>query len=210
MFWRKKSSEEAEKLPKPQAIPIMVQKYLAAECKMVPDLAQLLKAVVHKSATQETAFDIRVFDESDALAKKVEVKGFASLDGRPDLIIYEGWFDEGSKQVELEEKKKVAWTTTILSEAEIRQKVEGLSQPGSTVFFYLAAGPDAGGPLGRGAAVIELNPNYPDKHQKKYNVYTAPVVDMKPVGMGQKLFDADKPKEITVWIKERHRARTQE
>jgi hypothetical protein len=35
-----------------------------------------------------------------------------------------------------------------------------------------------------GAAMIELNPNYPGKKQKKYNVYTAEVIDMQPVGKG--------------------------
>ncbi len=163
MFWGKKSAKEEEKLLKPRAIPGLVQKHLVAERKMDPDLVQLLKAVVRKSATGETAFNIRVFDESEALAKKVQVKDYTFLDERPDLIIYEGWFDEGSKQVKLEEKKRVSSDTTIFTEAEIRQKIETLKEPGSTVFFYIGRGSAHGGPLGMGAAVIELNPNYPGK-----------------------------------------------
>ncbi len=189
MFWKRKEGEE--KLPGPREIPVPVQKYLIDERKMDPDLVPLLKAVVRKSPKGDEAFDIRVYDESEAGARKVPVKNY----------------NEGSKHVELEEKKKVIWDTPILAEAEIREKVEGLSQPGSTVFFFLARGPDWGGPLGRGAAVIELNPNYPGKKQKKYIVYTADVVDLQPVGKGQKLFGSDKPKEVTTWIKDAHHKR---
>ncbi len=170
MFWGKKSVKEeakGEKLAGPQAIPGLVQKHLVAERKMDPSLVQLLKAVVLKSATQETGLHIRVFDESEALAKKVQVKDYTSLDGHPDLTIYEGWFDEGSKQVNVEEKNRVSLDTTIFTEAEILQQIEALKEPGSTVFFYMATGAKHGGPLGMGAAVIELNPNYPGTKQKK-------------------------------------------
>jgi hypothetical protein len=207
MFWGKKSAKEEEKLRGPQAIPGLVQKHLVAESKMTPDLVQLLKAVVRKSPKGEKTFDIRVFDESEALAKKVQVKDYTTLDEHPDLIIYEGWFNETLTQVELQEKKKVNWDTTIFTEAEIRQKIETLTEPGSTVFFYMARGGKHGGPLGMGAAIIELNPNYPGKKQRKYNVYTADVVDVQPVGKGEKLFDSDKPKDIARWVTDSHHKR---
>jgi hypothetical protein len=174
---------------------------------MNPDLVKLLKAVVRKSEIGEAAFNIRVFDNSEAIAKKVQVKDYISLDEHSDLIIYEGWFDERSKQVKLEEKKKVSWDTPIFTQAEIQQKIEALSEPGSTVFFYMARGSGHGGPLGMGAAVIELNPDYPGKKQKKYNIYVADVIDMQPVVKGPKLFDMDKPKDIAHWIKEAHHKR---
>ena len=203
MFWGKKSAKEEGKLSGPKEIPGPVQNYLVAERKMDPDLVKLLRAVERKSTTGAT-FNIRVFDDSEAIAKKVQVKDYTSLDERPDLIIYEGWFDEGAKQVKLEEKKKVNWDTPIFTQAEIQQKIEALKEPGSTVFFYTARGGKHGGPLGMGAAVIELNPNYPGKKQKKYNVYTADVVDMQPVDKGAKAFDSDKPKDIARWVKNLH------
>jgi hypothetical protein len=209
MFWGKKSAKEEEKKEKlsgPKEIPGPVLNYLVAERKMDPDLVKLLKAVERKSTTGAT-FNIRVFDESEGLAKNVQVKDYTSLDECPDLIIYEGWFDEGAKQVKLEEKKKVNWDTPIFTQAEIQQKIEALKEPGNTVFFYTARGGKHGGPLGMGAAVIELNPNYPGKKQKKYIVYTADVIDMQPVGKGQKLFDSDKPKNIARWIKDAHHKR---
>lgn len=210
MFWGKKSTKEEEKKEKlsgPKEIPGPVQNYLVAERKMNPDLVKLLKAVVRKGPNGETAFNIRVFDESEALAKKVQVKDYTSLDERPDLIIYEGWFDEGSKQVKLEEKKRVSYDTPIFTEAEIRQKIETLRESGDMVFFYMARGSVHGGPLGMGAAVIELNPNYPGKKQKRYIIYVADVIDMQPVGKGQKLFDSDKPKDIARWVKDGHQKR---
>jgi hypothetical protein len=206
MFWGKKSAKEEGKLSGPKEIPGPVQNYLVAERKIDPDLVKLLKAVERKSTTG-AGFNIRVFDDSEAIAKKVQVKDYTSLDECPDLIIYEGWFDEGAKQVKLEEKKKVNWDTPIFTQAEIQQKIEALKEPGNTVFFYTARGGKHGGPLGMGAAVIELNPNYPGKKQKKYIVYTADVIDMQPVGKGQKLFDSDKPKNIARWIKDAHHKR---
>ena len=93
----------------------------------------------------------------------------------------------------------------IFSKEEIKQKIEALSGPGETVFFYLGASPAHGGPLKQGAAVVELNPNYPGKREKKFNIYVADVADTQPVGKRQKVFDSDKPKDIASWIKERHR-----
>ena len=206
MFWGKKSSKEEGKLSGPKEIREPVRNYLVAERKMDPDLVKLLKAVERKSTTG-AGFNIRVFDDSEAIAKKVQVKDYTSLDECADLIIYEGWFDEGAKQVKLEEKKKVNWNIPIFTQAEIQQKIEGLSEPGSTVFFYMARGSAHGGPLGMGAAVIELNPNYPGKKQKKYNVYIVDVVDMQPVGKGEKSFDFEKPKDIARWIKGAHHKR---
>jgi len=202
----KAEKPKVEKLPEPRQIPGLVEKHLIAEYKMDPDLARILKGVIRASSTGEGVFNIRVFDESEALAKKIRVKDYTSLDQHPDLTIYEGWFDEKSRRVKLEERKKVSSDTPIFTEAVIQQRMEGLSEPGSSVFFYTARGSAHGGPLGMGAAVVELNPNYPKKG-KKYNIYTADVVDMQPVGKGQKLWDSNKSKDIARWIKEAHHKR---
>ena len=101
-------------------------------------------------------------------------------------------------------KNMVSNDVTIFTKEEIQQKIEGLSVPGISVFFYLASSPAAGGPLGRGAAVVELNPNYPGKKQKKYILSTVNVEGMEPVGKGQKFSEADKAKKIAQWISERH------
>jgi hypothetical protein len=203
MFWSKKSAKEEGKLSGPKEIPVPLQNYLVAEKKIDPDLVKLLRAVQRKS-TNGAIFDFRIFDASEAIAKKVEVTDYTSLDERPDLIIYEGSSDDGAKQVKLEERKKVNWDTPIFTQAEIQQKIEELNEPGSTVFFYTARGGKHGGPLGMGAAIIELNPNYPGKKEKKYNIYNVDVIDMEPAPKGTKAYDGDKPKEIARWVKSLH------
>src|SRR4030043_214666 len=127
----------------------------------------------------------------------------------PQMIptVVQKYLEAETKTSKLEEKKKVNWETPIFTEAEIKQKIETLSEPSSTVFFYMARGSAYGGPLGMGATVVELNPAYPGKKQKKYNIYPTDVIEMEPVGKGQKLFDSDKPKDIARWIKDAHHKR---
>jgi hypothetical protein len=203
MFWGKKAEKAEGKLSGPREIRGPVQSYLVAEKKMDAALVKLLKAVERKDTTGAT-FNIRIFDDSEAQARKLQVKDYTSLDECPDLILYEGSFDEGAKQVNLEEKKKVNWDTPIFTQAEIQQKIEALKEPGNTVFFYAKTGGKHGGPLGMGASVIELNPDYPGKKQKKYIAYTADVIDMQPVGKGGKIFDSDKPKDVASWVMGSH------
>jgi hypothetical protein len=118
--------KEKDKLPGPKRNTGASAKLFGSREKSRPRLVRLLKAVVRKSATGETASNIRVFDQSEGIARKLEVKDYTSLDDCVDLIIYEGWFDEGGKQVKLEEKKKVNWDTPIFAQAEIQQKIETL------------------------------------------------------------------------------------
>ncbi|MFP4642536.1 MAG: hypothetical protein ACLFPU_10255 [Dehalococcoidia bacterium] len=213
MFWNKKTAKEGstetkvEKLSGPRAIPAIVGSHLVDQFKQDADLIPLLKAVVRKRSNGDKGFDIRIFDEADATVKQVTVRNYTTLDQNPSLIICEGLFDEQTKHVELTEKKTINYNVPILTEQEIREKIEALSNPGDFVFFYQARGPASGGPLGRGASVIELNPGYPGKRQKKYIIYTADVDGVEPKGKGQKLYDADKPKDIAKWVKEAHHKR---
>jgi hypothetical protein len=210
MFWSRKSEKgeaRKEKLAGPQAIPGLVQKHLVSDREMDPAVAQILKAVTLRNENGQGGLEIRIFDDSEAQARKVRVADYSSLDEYPDLIIYEGWFDEGSKQVKLEERNRASLDAAIFTEAEILQGIESLKEPGSTVFYYMAAGSGRGGPLGMGAAVIELNPDYPGKRQKKYTVYNPDVVAMQPVGKERKIFGADKSKEIARWVKGAHQKR---
>lgn len=169
MLWGKKKAEDKEKkigLLGAKEIPAIVQNYLVTEKKMDPDLVKLLEALVYKSNSGEKAFNIRIFDEADAVANKVQIKNYTTMDQHPNLILYEGLYDEGSKYVKLEERKKVNYNVPIYNEAEIREQIESLKNPGDMVFFYKARGASHGGPLGMGAVVIELNPNYPGKKRK--------------------------------------------
>jgi hypothetical protein len=197
---------KAEELPGPKQIPGLVGKYLMSNFNMHPNLVPILKIVERRRPQTDKALNCRVFDPSEAEASEIQVKNYLSLDSKPDLILYEGWFDEFSKHVELEEKRKITYDVPLFTETEIKQKIEALNENNKSVFFYLARGPSAGGPLGRGAAVIELNPNYPKKG-KKYAIFAANVVGTEPVAKRQKSFDSDKPKEIANWVKTAHHQR---
>ena len=72
-----------------------------------------------------------------------------------------------------------------------------LSEQQRTVFFYLGSGTGrTGGPFSRGAAIVELNPNYPGKKEKKYIVYEADVEGMQPIGKGKEWFRVDKSRDV--------------
>ncbi len=204
---KKAVSPKIEKLPGPRSVPDLAEKYLVSNCKLNIDMVRILRSVLHRRPGTERASDCRIFDQSEAEAKEVIVKDYTSLDGHPELILYEGWLDEDAKRVELTEKRKMNYDVPLFTEAEILQKIEALNEPGSTVFFYQARGPAFGGPLGRGAAVVELNPNYPGKKQKKYNLYTTNVFGMEPLAQKQKLFALDKAKDIAKWVKDAHHKR---
>lgn len=107
-FWEKKAgSNESHtgevKLPGPKSIPESVGRYLVVKLKKNPDWTWNLEAVVRKRPEGKSAFDVRVFDASQATAKNVRVINFNSLDANPDLILYEGWYDKKTNQVELSE-----------------------------------------------------------------------------------------------------------
>ncbi len=113
-FWNKKSTGEehskpkVEKLPKPKDLPQPVGQYLIVQLKKDPDWVWELKAVVRQRPEGKSAYNVRVFDKDQATLRKVEVKNYTSLDGHPDLILYEGWFDKLTNKVQLEDKGKSA------------------------------------------------------------------------------------------------------
>jgi len=113
-FWNKKSTGEqsskpkVEKLPKPKDLPQPVGQYLIVQLKKDPDWVWELKAAMRQRPEGKSAYNVRVFDKDQATLRKVEVKDYTSLDGHPDLILYEGWFDKLTNKVQLEEKGKSA------------------------------------------------------------------------------------------------------
>jgi hypothetical protein len=53
-------------------------------------------AVSRPHTEDEKLVDVRIFDGWTAAQKKVEVRDFSSLDGHPELILMEGWYDQKS------------------------------------------------------------------------------------------------------------------
>lgn len=203
MFGKKTPTKEDVKvvrLPGPKEIPAGVVKYLVAEKKLDAEWLQFVRSVTRANAQGQGLQDIRIFDPAEAEALKVQVKDFTTLEGHPELLMYEGTFNSATGVVQLEEKKKPEYDIKLFTQDEIKQKVEALAEPGSSVMFFMAAGPNSGGPLGRGCAIVELNTG----KGKKYNVYTDNVVNMQPAGAKAKLWDSDKVKDVVNWVKQAH------
>ena len=108
MFWRKKteaSKTKVNKLKGPKLIPEIVGGHLVTDFKQDPDVVWKYKAVVRRRGESKDAFDVRVFDDIDAATKKIKIVDYTSFDAHPELILYEGWFDNELRTVQLEEKK---------------------------------------------------------------------------------------------------------
>ncbi len=194
---------KAEKLPGPKPIPELLGNHLIKKMEKEPNWVWRLSAVMRPRAGGEKGFDVRIFSDYEASDKKVRIKDYTTLDQYPKLILFEGWFEKESKEVELEEKRVIP-KVTIYTEKEIQQQVEALNEKESKIHFYLAASPASGGPLGRGAALVELNPEYPAKGRKKYIVTAVSIDGIEPTGKGIRMFDTNDPKYVARWIKERH------
>ncbi len=195
--------KKEEKLPGPKTMPEILGNHLIKQMGKEPNWVWRLSAVMRPRSSGEKGSDVRIFAEYEATANKIKIKNYTTLDQHPKLLLFEGWFDKESKKVELEEKRIIP-KVTIYTEKEIQQQIEALSEPGSSIFFYLTASPASGGPLGRGAAVVEVNPKYPGKGQKKYILTAVSVDGTELTQKGIKMFDSDKASYVARWIKERH------
>jgi len=226
MFWRKKKIAAApaevatagtgtaamagasavkkeEKLPGPKPIPEFLGNHLIKKMGKEAAWVWRLSAVTRPRAGGEKGLNVRIFSEYEASDKMVKIKDYTTLDQNPKLILFEGWFDKEAKAVELEEKRVIP-KVTIHTEKEIQAQVAALTEKGSRIYFYLSASPASGGPLGRGAALIELNQEYPAKGHKKYIVSAVSVDGTEPAGKGIRMFDTNDPKYVARWVKERH------
>jgi len=199
----KVSEGKSEKLPGPKTMPEILGNHLVKQMKKEPGWAWRLSVVTRPRSGGEKGFDVRIFAENEARSSGVKVKDYTTFDQYPNLIFFEGWFDKESKQVELEEKRVIP-KVVISTEKEIKEQVEALTEASNKVHFYLSASPASGGPLKRGAALVELNPKYPGKGQKKYILTAVSVDGTELTGKGIRMFESDKSSYIARWIKERH------
>jgi hypothetical protein len=199
MFWKKKDAAGGSKLPGPKDLAEPVKKFLLSHKEIDAASVPFLKYVAKN-------LDIRIFDPSDAEANKVSVKDYTSLDNNPALIVADGQYDDAAKKATLTIKKSLP-SVKLLNLDEILQQIEGLKEPGASAFFYMSAGPAAGGPLGRGCSIVQVNPQNGEKKMKKYTIYGASCVDMKPVKDQLKIFDSDKSKDVAKWLVEAQKPR---
>jgi hypothetical protein len=203
MFW-KKNDQKGAKLHGPKDLPDPVKKQLANDKNIDPDALPFLKMTLKSGENGSKSNDIRIFDPSDAEARGIVVKDYDSLTANTGLIIGDGKYDESTKKAEVTIRKPMS-RVKLLNIDEILNQIEAMKEPGSSLFFYMSAGTGSGGPLGRGSSIVKYN-NGDSKH-KKYAIYGANVIDMKPDKEGQKIFESDKPKEVAKWLAEAQKPR---
>jgi hypothetical protein len=206
MFGNKNKENEKwqVKLPSPCEIPSLVKSYMLNTYKVDVDAPNFLQAVLRPDGEKkDKSFDIRVFDPDEAMAIDYKIKDYTSLDTSPELIFYEGRYAEKLKTCSLVEKRKPDFNIELLTEEKISADIESIKEPGNSVYFYTSSGPSSGGPLGRGAAIIELQPVQPGK-KPRYKIYSSNVVEMKPVSKRVQVFESNNTCDLAKWVKSQH------
>jgi len=95
------AGENQEKLSGPKDILQPVGQSLVVAHKQEPDWAWSLKTVVRSFSNTPHHVEFRVYDPQEAMAIGLAVKNFHTLDQHPDLILYSGWLDKKTKDMEL-------------------------------------------------------------------------------------------------------------
>jgi hypothetical protein len=204
MFWKRKDSEGQSG---PKDIPDIIKKSPEFINNINTDTAPFLKILTKNSDNGEKTYDFRIYDPSDAEARVLTLKNYSSLEGHDDVIIADGLYSDQTKKVDINIRKVIP-KPKLFTQEEILAQIEGMKEPGGSIFFFMASGPGAGGPLGRGASIVKLNNPNSEKKTKKYSVYGSPVIGDKPVEAKMLIiFSMDKAKDIAKWISEGHKTR---
>jgi hypothetical protein len=104
-FWQKgENGTSGGGLPKPKDLPEAVGRHLVVDLNLDPDLVWSLKAVLRPREEGRDMADIRVFNPGKADAAGVTVRNYTTLDGHPELVLYEGWFNKKTHQIKITSK----------------------------------------------------------------------------------------------------------
>ena len=74
---------------------------MVVDLKMDPDWVWTLKAASRRREENHNIKDIRIFSPTAANAEGLKIRNFHSLDAHPDLVLYEGWLNTKTHQLEL-------------------------------------------------------------------------------------------------------------
>jgi len=91
----------------PMALSGFLSRQVAKEWEKVPtdsDHWMKFMAVQQPHDGDENVVDIRIFDQWVAETEKIKVTDYASLDVHPELILFEGLYNEKAKKVDLKYK----------------------------------------------------------------------------------------------------------
>jgi hypothetical protein len=106
-FWDNKKTVNdgggvGNKLSKPKELPQMVGRHLVVSLVQDPDWVWGLKAAMRPKDGSKSVREIRVFNPVSAANQRVAIRDFTSLDDHPELVLFDGWFDSRTNQLEIQ------------------------------------------------------------------------------------------------------------
>jgi hypothetical protein len=107
-FWQRNgdmTQDGKSRLPRPRDLPEGVGRYLVVDRGMDPDQVWNLKAVTRPSEGSTSRHDIRIYNPVAADHSGITIRNYDSLDMYQEMILFEGWYDKKSNQVEITIKK---------------------------------------------------------------------------------------------------------
>jgi hypothetical protein len=113
-FWQKNetgamaSGVKTQRLGKPSELPLEIGRHLVVDQGLDPDWVWSLKCVKKPKENSKTTFDVRIFSSTTVAQHDVKVKDFTSLDNHMGLVIFAGWYDKQTREVQLERLIKKA------------------------------------------------------------------------------------------------------
>jgi hypothetical protein len=96
-----------EKLSGPKEILQPIGQTLVISHKLEPDWVWNLKTVTRSYTDNPNQIEFRVYEGSQVSAHGISVKDFHSLDAHPQLVLYNGWLNKKTKELDLVDNRAV-------------------------------------------------------------------------------------------------------
>jgi hypothetical protein len=106
LFNRGPRRADAPKLTKPRDLPQPIGTSLVVVHKEDPDWVWKLKCVSLPDPEHPQRELFRVFDYDHCQGHGVRVRDYTSLDPHPSLVLYHGWLDKKTREMELVDPNK--------------------------------------------------------------------------------------------------------
>ena len=90
----------ANKPEKPKLIPEAIGRKMVVELKFDPDEVWTLKYIGRPIDGKNNVIEFSLFNPEKVQQAGVNIKDWTSLDDRPELVQYSGYFDTNRKQIE--------------------------------------------------------------------------------------------------------------
>jgi len=107
-FWKKNDNEKAfshakkQGFEKPRELPEEVGRHLVVQQGADPDWVWSLKCLRSPKENSSSQFNIRIFSPETMAQHNVKVTNYASLEEHMDLVIFVGWYDKKTQNVQID------------------------------------------------------------------------------------------------------------